>query len=116
MELARQLRIKRQTVKSVVMRSLRSDERRHQHRGFCYRKVDQMMRDAVLQDIINENPLSTTKAIKAALQSRFPEKPVISDSCVGSVLDKMLITLKISRDVPAPVSYTHLTLPTILLV
>ena len=59
-----------------------------------------MMRDA-LQDIINENPLSTIKEINAALQSRFPEKPVISDSCVGSVLDKMLITLKIARDVPA---------------
>ena len=47
-----------------------------------------------IEDILGEYPTMSLKDINTVLQKRLPEKPKVSDSCIGKNLDGMMYSMK----------------------
>ena len=58
------------------------------------------MRDCI-NEILNVNCLLTLQQINEELRRRLPAKPLVCDRTIGKAMDRMLISVKMARTVPA---------------
>ena len=95
------LGVNHSTARSIVARYIRQGRVADLPRGGRNNvKVDDDMRQCLL-DIVDEDCTLTITAINQELRRRLPRKPHIHDRTVGRALDGMLITLKLTRRLPA---------------
>ena len=89
------------TARGIIRRYLEHDRIEELPRGGRNNtKVDREMR-LCIEEIINENAMSTLEAINEQLRERLPQKPHIHSRTVGKMLDGMLYTRKLARRCPA---------------
>lgn len=95
------LGVHRSTARSIVARYIRERRVADLPRGGRNNvKVDDDMRQCLV-DIVDEDCTLTLHAINQELKRRLPRKPQIHDRTVGRALDGMLVSLKLTRRLPA---------------
>uniref|UniRef100_A0A8C4NGT2 Tc1-like transposase DDE domain-containing protein n=1 Tax=Eptatretus burgeri TaxID=7764 RepID=A0A8C4NGT2_EPTBU len=100
LELADNLGITRATARSIVSIYLRTGRRERLPKGGAHNaKMDNDMRQC-LQHLLDVNPLLTLTQMKKNLQAALPNKPHVSTSTIARSIDGMLLTLKLTEDVP----------------
>ena len=99
-EMADTLGINRSTARSIISIYVRSGRRERLPKGGANNtKVDDEMRQC-LRDLIDNNPLLTLVQMKERMEAALPNKPRVSKTTIARCLDGMLVTMKLTEDVP----------------
>lgn len=99
-ETARVLGIKRPTAYAIIRRYQNHGVLSKPRGGARNNKMDDEMIEATIA-IVEENCEFTLQQINAQLRVRLPNKPRVCDNTIATALHARLITLKLTRDVPA---------------